>query len=223
MSEALPVNEIFETIQGEATFTGTPSVFLRLQGCPVGCPWCDTKHTWHINADDERSISEVTAKTKDGASYAFMDADDLLSYIRATFTARHIVITGGEPAIHDLQPLSSKLIVNGYRVQLETSGTYPIRIDHRAFVTLSPKIDMPGGLKVRADALARANEIKMPVGKLDDIAKLEALIRQVKSVLPSIWLQPLSQSPKATQLCIHTAISRNWHLSVQSHKYIGVR
>ena len=44
MSSALfKINELFETIQGEGTFTGVPSIFLRLQGCPVGCSWCDTK------------------------------------------------------------------------------------------------------------------------------------------------------------------------------------
>ncbi|MGY8878270.1 MAG: 7-carboxy-7-deazaguanine synthase QueE, partial [Pseudoalteromonas sp.] len=43
------INEVFETIQGEASFTGTPSIFLRLQGCPVGCSWCDTKQTWDVD------------------------------------------------------------------------------------------------------------------------------------------------------------------------------
>ena len=43
----LKINEIFDTIQGEAYFTGTPATFIRLQGCPVGCAWCDTKHTWN--------------------------------------------------------------------------------------------------------------------------------------------------------------------------------
>ena len=41
-----PINEIFQTIQGEGVFTGLPAIFVRLQGCPVGCPWCDTRHTW---------------------------------------------------------------------------------------------------------------------------------------------------------------------------------
>ncbi len=53
MSNTVFVNEIFETIQGEATYTGTPAVFVRLQGCPVGCPWCDTKHTWDVELDKE--------------------------------------------------------------------------------------------------------------------------------------------------------------------------
>ena len=63
MVSSIRVNEVFETIQGEATFTGSPSVFLRLQGCPVGCGWCDTKHTWHVLPEDEVSQSEIIAKT----------------------------------------------------------------------------------------------------------------------------------------------------------------
>ena len=46
------INEIFETIQGEGHFTGIPSIFIRLQGCPVGCSWCDTKHSWFVNEEN---------------------------------------------------------------------------------------------------------------------------------------------------------------------------
>ena len=56
------INELFETIQGEGSFTGQPSIFLRLQGCPVGCSWCDTKHTWEINLDREVSRDVVLNK-----------------------------------------------------------------------------------------------------------------------------------------------------------------
>ena len=58
------INEIFETLQGEGTFTGVPSIFIRLQGCPVGCPWCDTQHTWETRAEDEVSIATMMAKTR---------------------------------------------------------------------------------------------------------------------------------------------------------------
>ncbi len=46
-----PINEMFQTLQGEGYFTGVPAIFIRLQGCPVGCSWCDTKHTWEKDAD----------------------------------------------------------------------------------------------------------------------------------------------------------------------------
>ncbi|MBN0735034.1 7-carboxy-7-deazaguanine synthase QueE, partial [Pseudomonas aeruginosa] len=51
-----PINEMFQTLQGEGYFTGVPAIFIRLQGCPVGCAWCDTKHTWDKLADREVSL-----------------------------------------------------------------------------------------------------------------------------------------------------------------------
>lgn len=58
------INELFETIQGEGSFTGQPSIFIRLQGCPVACSWCDTKHTWDINIDDSVSAEVMGNKKK---------------------------------------------------------------------------------------------------------------------------------------------------------------
>ena len=65
MKHIYPVNEIFQSIQGEATFTGTPSIFVRLQGCPVGCAWCDTKHTWEIDPKFVVNKTIMLAKEKD--------------------------------------------------------------------------------------------------------------------------------------------------------------
>ena len=61
----LPITEIFETIQGEATWTGTPSVFVRLQGCDVGCPWCDTKYSWSLDPAKEVALSAMLSKLDD--------------------------------------------------------------------------------------------------------------------------------------------------------------
>ena len=58
------INELFETIQGEGSFTGQPSIFIRLQGCPVACSWCDTKHTWEINLDQQVSASDMLNKAQ---------------------------------------------------------------------------------------------------------------------------------------------------------------
>ena len=222
------VNEIFETVQGEATFTGTPAVFLRLQGCDVGCPWCDTKHTWVSDASERRSLTEIAfRKTGDGATWAETGLDSLLAVLW-TYRSRHLVITGGEPALYDLRPLSSALADAGWQVQLETSGTETIRIDERAFVTVSPKLGMPGGKAVKMDALDRADEIKMPVGKQADVDLLLDLLNRADQFMAddhprSIWLQPLSASPKATALCIEQATLHGFRVSVQTHKFIGVR
>lgn len=65
-----PINEMFQTLQGEGYFTGVPAIFIRLQGCPVGCAWCDTKHTWDKLADREVSLFSILAKTKRATSGA---------------------------------------------------------------------------------------------------------------------------------------------------------
>lgn len=218
----LPVNEIFETIQGEAAFTGTPSVFVRLQGCPVGCPWCDTKHTWEVNPAFEVRAATMMSKVDDAPTYSNMTTDQLLVAIKY-FSARHIVLTGGEPCLYDLNELTAALIASGRTVQIETSGTHQVKAHPDTWVTVSPKQAMPGGYAVLDDALARANEIKHPVGKLKDIDNIAQSIAPKTPAGVHIWLQPLSQSEKATELCIREATQRNWRLSVQTHKYLGVR
>ncbi|PTA21507.1 hypothetical protein C9E21_29480 [Escherichia coli] len=55
-----PINEMFQTLQGEGYFTGVPAIFIRLQGCPVGCAWCDTKHTWEKLEDREVSLFSIS-------------------------------------------------------------------------------------------------------------------------------------------------------------------
>jgi 7-carboxy-7-deazaguanine synthase len=222
--DKLPINEIFETIQGEATWTGTPSIFVRLQGCPVGCPWCDTKHTWVVSRDRKVDVDVMLRKELDLDTFAFMTPLDIVSLIRERFRARHIVITGGEPCLYDLTDLTSLILEQGWTVQIETSGTHVVMADLGTFVTVSPKIGMPGGLKVLKGVLARADEIKMPIGKETDVAKLAALLDEINArPKHHVWLQPLSQNHKATKLCIEAATANGWRLSMQTHKYLGVR
>lgn len=224
MTNQLPVNELFETIQGEATFTGTPAVFVRMQGCPVGCPWCDTKHTWTIDPRNAVTQDEILSKPGDAPTFAWM-APNQIAEIVALHKSRHVVITGGEPCLYDLWPLTAQLADQGLTVQIETSGTSKIECAGGTFVTLSPKIGMPGGKEVLDSAIARADEIKMPVGKPDDIERLVRVLarRPVDARKPSVWLQPLSQSEKATELCVAQATIMGWRVSIQTHKYLGVR
>lgn len=219
---SLPVNEIFATVQGEGAFTGTPATFVRLQGCPVGCPWCDTKHTWEVETGMRRSLSVVQEKADvPSAEYADVEVDDLVTAIEAE-RPRHVVVTGGEPCLYNLSELTRRLLGGGRRVQLETSGTELVRAARGTWVTVSPKLNMPGGREVRRDALERADELKIPVGKLADYERAKPLLGMVR---PSclVWLQPLSQSAKATTLCVEIATEYGHRVSVQVHKYLGVR
>ncbi|WP_096619731.1 7-carboxy-7-deazaguanine synthase QueE [Candidatus Enterovibrio altilux] len=217
------VNDIFETIQGEGTFTGIPAIFVRLQGCPVGCPWCDTKQTWNTLPSDERDFSTVVAKTDYSQLWTKVDTQKILEHLQANYTAKHVVITGGEPCIFDLQPLIYMLEAAGYRCQIETSGTYHVSVTDNTWVTVSPKINMRGKLPVLNTVLIRANEIKYTVGTVTDIEKLDRLLKGV-NLRPDaeIALQPISQKSRTTALCIETCIKRNWRLSIQVHKYLDI-
>lgn len=219
-----PINELFETIQGEGVYTGVPAIFIRLQGCPVGCPWCDTQHTWEMNDSDRIAITDVLAKQQASANFAEVTSEDILAQIRARgFTAKHVVITGGEPCMYDLRPLAAVLETAGYRLQIETSGTFEVLTSPQTWVTVSPKVDMPGGLDVRADAMLRANEVKYPVAMQKHIEQLDQLLLDCP-VQPGtvICLQPISQRPHATELAMKVCRQRNWRLSVQLHKYLAI-
>lgn len=109
------VNEIFYSLQGEGYYTGTPAVFLRLSGCNLRCPFCDTDHS----ASEPMEIDTLV--------------DRLLGY-----PSRHLVITGGEPSLQVDRLLIEVLHDAGFYVQIETNGTnrLPDNID---WVTCSPK------------------------------------------------------------------------------------
>ncbi|WP_221071740.1 7-carboxy-7-deazaguanine synthase QueE [Vibrio alfacsensis] len=215
---------MFETIQGEGVFTGVPAVFVRLQECPVGCSWCDTKQTWFAQEEDQRSIGDILLKTEDSPTWCFVSADAIVSeYKKQGFNAKHIVITGGEPCIYDLRTLTEAFESMGCQCQIETSGTSEVVTSDNTWVTVSPKVAMKGRLPVLRSALERANEIKHPVGTQKDIDHLDELLSSANiEATTVIALQPISQKPRATQLCIDTCVARNWRLSVQTHKYLSI-
>ena len=217
------INELFETIQGEGSFTGQPSIFIRLQGCPVACSWCDTKHTWEIELSDEVSQQTMLGKVEESPKWSNFSIDDILALVHSQgFKAKHIVITGGEPCMVDLQPLCLAFEQLGYSTQVETSGTFEIKVSNECWVTVSPKINMRGGYPILHSAMVRANEIKHPIATELHVEDLKALLDEHKISNTPIYLQPISQKSRATELAIATCIENNWRLSVQVHKYLGI-
>src|ERR1043165_5316254 len=131
--------EHFYTLQGEGMYSGQAAYFIRLGGCDVGCVWCDVKDSW------------------DAAAHPMMSVDDLVETASA-FPGRIAVITGGEPALHDLSHLTLALKAAGFRTHIETSGSSALSGD-LDFVTLSPK-------KFKAplpQCLGTADELKVVV------------------------------------------------------------
>lgn len=220
-----PINDCYPTIQGEGALTGTPMTLLRFQGCPVGCPWCDTKETWAL--DPEQRVDTITAALGTNARWAALNTPQVVELVEAFSTlSRWVLITGGEPGLYHLAPLVRSLHAAGFRVALETSGTatgfLSADIDH---VTVSPKWAMPGGKTVRIECLVAADEIKQVIGKPAD---LNPLLNALNDMLMKDWsgrvsLQPVSQSKKATELCLQYAFEYGFSVSLQVHKLLQVR
>ncbi len=120
----LRVSECFLSLQGEGPSAGTPAHFVRLQGCDVGCHWCDSKYTWGVSGGRESTVDQV------------------LDEARALGTAPLIVITGGEPLQHDgVYGLLKQALTRWQRVEVETSGIIGPRMhDPRLFWNVSPKL-----------------------------------------------------------------------------------
>jgi len=223
MTTMYKINELFETIQGEGSFTGQPSIFIRLQGCPVACSWCDTKHTWEIHLDQQISNTRMLAKSEETEQWSSMSVEQITSLVKDNnYRARHIVITGGEPCMVDLTPLCLALESLEYTCQVETSGTFEINVSKNCWVTVSPKVNMRGGYKILNSAMQRADEIKHPVATEQHVDDLKALLLKHQITTTPVYLQPISQKERATELAIETCIDNNWRLSVQVHKYLGI-
>jgi 7-carboxy-7-deazaguanine synthase len=180
-------------------------ILVRLQGCQVGCSWCDTPEAQALNGGEER------------------DALDLLFTIKSmTEGERWCLLTGGEPLEQDVVPLVKELREMSYRIALETSGVYPIEPGVFDWVCLSPKPWMPPLFH----SWQRANEIKLIVTGRESLEFLDDELRDKWLFLRSdceICLQPVSQQPRATQLCIEEVRKRGWRLSIQTHRYLGLK
>ena len=105
--------ETFRSLQGEGPSTGTPAHFLRLQGCDVGCRWCDTRYTWDPALGRESTLAEAFAE------------------LHALGPAPLLVVTGGEPLEHaGIRELLAAAAGQWPRVEVETSGIAPPPITH---------------------------------------------------------------------------------------------
>jgi organic radical activating enzyme len=191
--------EHFYTIQGEGYHQGRAAYFVRLGGCDVGCVWCDVKDSWDASVHPQLTVEEI------------MHPIDQTS-------APMVVITGGEPLMHDLEPLINALQDKGYAVNIETSGAHHLT-GHPDWICLSPK-------KFKAplpEVLPLAHELKVVVYNKSDFAWAEEHAAKV-SPYCRLYLQPeWSRAAEMTPLIIdYVKANPKWEISLQIHKYINV-
>jgi organic radical activating enzyme len=197
--DVLPVMEHFYTLQGEGFYQGQAAYFIRLGGCDVGCVWCDVKESW------------------DAEKHPLFNIEDLIINIKNT-PSKIVVVTGGEPLLHNLEALTTQLKKKGLRTHIETSGSSPLS-GTWDWITLSPK-------KFKAplpEVLPHANELKVVVFNASDFVWAENYAAKV-SVSCKLYLQPeWSKAALITPLIIdYIKAHPQWQLSLQIHKYIDV-
>lgn len=200
MSVKYPVMEHFYTLQGEGRYTGQAAYFIRLGGCDVGCVWCDVKESWDEQA---HPLISVEALIREASKHP----------------ARIVVITGGEPTLHDLLPLTVAFKAAGFRTHMETAATNPVT-GMWDWITLSPK-KFKAPLK---ENLALANELKVVVFHASDLKWSESFLPFVSESC-QLFLQPeWSRHDRMVNLIIEYIEQHpEWSLSLQTHKFVHIR
>ena len=203
----MKVNEIFKSIQGETTFQGAPSLFIRTTGCNLRCAWCDTRYAYD-----------------DGTDYT---VEELLKIVE-NYQCNYVVITGGEPLTQTEVPLLvERLVKNGYTVLVETNGSLDISILHPDSFKIVD-IKCPGsGMAEKMhwqnmDHLTAQDEIKFIIADREDYLWAKSIIESYKPPdRCTVLLSPAFNSldPKALAGWI-LADNLSVRLQLQIHKYI---
>ena len=196
--EMLPLMEEFYTIQGEGFHKGTAAYFIRVGGCDVGCHWCDVKESW----DAERHPPTETIKIANNAA-SFSDT---------------IVVTGGEPLMWNMEPLTRALKERGLNTFIETSGAYELS-GYWDWICLSPKKTKLPLSKVYKEA----HELKVIIYNKHDFEFAEEQAAHVKEDC-ILFMQPeWSNKDKMIPLMVDYVMQNpKWKMSLQTHKYMNI-
>ncbi|MEM7087448.1 MAG: 7-carboxy-7-deazaguanine synthase QueE [Bacteroidota bacterium] len=194
----LPLMEEFYTIQGEGYHKGTAAYFIRIGGCDVGCHWCDVKESWNPDIHPPTAIESIA---NNAANYS-----------------ETIVITGGEPLMWDMNPLTQLLKDKGVDTHIETSGAYPLS-GVWDWICLSPKkmkLPTPEVYKV-------ADELKVIIFNKDDFRFAEEQAAKVSENC-KLYLQPewSKRDKMIPQIVDYVMQHPKWVVSLQTHKYLNI-
>ena len=194
----LPVMDQFYTIQGEGYHKGTAAFFIRIAGCDVGCHWCDVKESWDYQSHNIKSIDEII--------------------FEAVKYSKLVVITGGEPLMWNMEPITHKLKKLSIRTHIETSGAYPISGTWDWFCLSPKKNKLPTN-----EAYKKADELKIIVHNKNDLTFAENQSKKVNDSC-KLFLQPEWGKKNKMIPIIVDYVMKNpkWKISLQTHKYIGV-
>ena len=193
-----PINEIFHSLQGEGYNTGVVSVFIRFSGCNLRCAFCDTEHERHT----------------------MMPLPAIVDAVMRFPDAPLIVLTGGEPSLYVDEQLLSALRLTGKKIAIETNGTRPLPpgID---WVTLSPKFGFPGGDALPC-VMKCCDELKV-VYTGQDLSQYDFITARHRFLQPC-YVEDEQQRRLNTQMCVNAVLSDpRWRLSLQTHRYLGIR
>jgi len=191
--------EQFATIQGEGAYQGEAAYFIRLGGCDVGCVWCDVKESW------------------DASQHPIVHVDDIVA--QASQHPCHLaVITGGEPLMYNLNPLTNALQKQGFRTHIETSGAHPVT-GQWDWICLSPK-----KFKCPLEEIhPLANELKVIIYNKSDFKWAETYAAKV-SPNCQLFLQPEYSRFDQVMPSIVQYVKEfpKWKISLQIHKYMDI-
>ena len=198
-STELPLMEHFYTLQGEGYHTGRAAYFLRLGGCDVGCVWCDVKESW------------------DASKHPQVPIESMVQWVKESGTEM-VVITGGEPLMHNLDRLTDSLQNLRIETNIETSGSHPLSGNWN-WICVSPKKFKEPLTQV----LDQANELKIIIFNKSDFEWAEKYAQLVQPDC-KLYLQPeWEQREKVTPLIVdYCKLNPNWRISLQTHKYMQI-
>jgi 7-carboxy-7-deazaguanine synthase len=213
------VNELFYSLQGEGRLAGVPSVFIRLAGCPLRCTWCDTKHAWDPQAGQSMTCDQIVKAIAD-------------------YPTRYVVLTGGEPLVHQgLGELVAALRNHGFHLTIETAGIHYIDGLGADLMSISPKLsnaaspkggDANAAVRLDIDVLrkwmaAGDYQLKFVVDAPGDLDEIAGVLDKLANVDPyRIYLMPqatrteeyLEKSRWLVEYCKQTGFSFSPRLQV---------
>ncbi len=195
----LPLVEEFYSIQGEGHHSGKAAYFIRIGGCDIACHWCDSKMSWNA------------------AIHPLVTIDDIVEKVLGT-PAQSVVVTGGEPAMYPLKPLSQLIRLHNISNFLETSGAYTIS-GSWDWICVSPKRNK----HPLQENLAKADELKMVIFSAEDFAFAEKWKDEVSDRCRLLLQPEYSQFEKMAPIMVEYVKNHpEWSISLQAHKYLDI-